>query len=405
MAIEFRPVRADEMTQYTYMDHVGFGNSTAEEELTRSLERNPLRAEDTLVAFEDGEQIAHMAALPFNMRWNGRDIDCAGVVDVTTLPSHRRRGLVLQLMTRYFAQMKERGQPVAMLWASMAAIYQRFGYGIAYTMRSYDFDPRHLRLVDEIDTPGRIRMIKQTDAIPPLAAVYERFATPRTLMLRRDEKWWRDWVLRPWRLPPWLVAVYEENGEAQGYAIYTPEVKTPDQPGPYQQLQVVELAWNSPAAHRALLRLLAGYDLAYSVRFWRQPDDDPLLYQAQEPRLLHTNVRDGTLVRIVDAQRCLQERGYDGDGRLVLALQDELCPWNSGVYELSVEAGCATVKRSDAEPSLSCSMRALAILCSGRQSATELAHIGTLASTDTSVLRTADALFHTAYAPFCADGF
>ncbi len=405
MAIEFRPVRADEMTGYTYIDHVGFGNSTAEEELTRSLERNPLRAEDTLAAFEDGEHVAHMAAFPFNMRWNGRDIDCAGVIDVMTLPTHRRRGLVRQLMTRYFARMQERGQPVAMLWASMAAIYQRFGYGIAYTMRSYDFDPRHLRFVDEIDAPGRIRLIKSGDAIPLLAAVYARFAAPRTLMLRRDETWWRNWVLRAWRLPPWLVAVYEEDGEAQGYAIYTPEARTLDQPGPYQQLQVVELAWNSPAAQRALIKLLAGYDLAYSVRIRPQPVDDPLLYHAQEPRLLHANVRDGTLVRIIDAQRCLQERGYDGEGRLVLGLQDELCPWNSGVYELSVESGCASVKRSNAEPSLSCSMRALAILCSGRQSATELARIGALANADAGVLRTADVLFHTAYAPFCADGF
>ncbi len=406
MAIEFRPITADEMDQYTLMDQIGFGGSTAPDEIKRVNERTMVRPEYTLCAYEGDTQVAHMAAFPGSMRWNGRDIACAGIVDVTTLPTHRRRGLVRGLMTRYFLRMRKENRPVAMLWASMAAIYQRFGYGIAFTMRRCDFDPRHLRFVDEIATPGRTRLLSHEEAIPLIAAAYARFAAPRTLMLHRDPQWWARWVLRPWRTPPWLVAVYEEDGDVQGYVIYSPLNRTNDRsPGPPQQLQVSELIWNTPAAHRALVALLAGHVLASSILLYNQPVDDPLFYQAQEPRLLGAAARDGTLLRLVDVEQALAGRGYDGDGRLVLAVEDDLCPWNTGSFELSVDGGHAEVRRVTAESDIWLSPRALAILCAGRQSATELARIGTIAGTEADALKTADALFRTAYAPFCADDF
>jgi predicted acetyltransferase len=115
--------------------------------------------------------------------------------------------------------------------------------------------------------------------------------------------------------------------------------------------------------------------------------------------------RDGTLVRIVDVQQALEGRGYNGDGRLTFALSDDLCPWNTGTWELSAEGGAGRVKRSGADPALCLTPRALAILASGHLLATTLVHAGIIPSADAQALRTADAIFRTAYAPFCPDGF
>ena len=407
MPVEYRPARPEEMRKFIYSGHVGFGNSTADEAVDRGVDRAIARPEHTLCAFEDGEPVSKMATLPFVMRWNGRDVKCGGVTHVTTLPTHRRQGHLRELMTRGLAAMKEAGQPVGMLWASMAAIYQRFGWGIAFTERIYEFDPRHLRFADEIPVPGRMRMIAQGDAHPVLQPGYDRFAEPRTLMLRRDPEWWTSVVLRPW-LPtasPWLISLYEENGDPLGYVIYGVEHRSPTHPLPDQQLNVVELAWTTPAAHRALVQYLAGHDLAYSVRMSRMPSDDPLFYQAQEPRLLGAMDWDGTLVRIVDVAGALESRGYDGAGRFTFSLTDDLCPWNTGAWELTADGGNATVRRTDLQPSLCLTPRVLAILASGHLSATTLAHIGLILNPDGQALRTADAIFRTAYAPFCADGF
>ena len=415
MALEYRPPRAEELVDLVYSTNVGFGGSTAAERIERDHARMEadLRLDWLLCAFDDGVLASTIMTLPFVLYWNRRQINCGGVTAVTTLPTHRRRGHLRELMTRAFATMRDCGQPLAMLWASMAAIYQRFGYGIASTNWSYSFNPRDLRFVDEIATPGRVRLVKSHDAPPVIGETYERFAALRSLMLRRDAEiipnrsWWTNNRLRRWRpeQAPFLVAVYEEERQVLGYVIYDVTQHDDWQPGPDQELLVSDLVWLTPAAHRALIRYLAGYDLVRTIRILHLPVDDPLFYHAQEPRLLNTPVWDGTLIRIVDLKAALEGRGYDADGRLVLALHDELCPWNSGVWELWVEGSTARVCRSDAEPALWVAPRALAMLASGCQSATMLARIGLLPATDQRVLATADAIFRTACAPLCLDDF
>lgn len=407
MTIEYRPATAAEFPRFVYTDAIGFGGSTAEATLTQRIERTLDKPEQTLCAFEDGEPVAQMATIPFTMRWNGRDIGCGGVTSVSTLPSHRRQGHVRELMTRSFATMRDAQQPVAMLWASMAAIYQRFGYGIAFTRWHDAFNPRELRFVDEIPTPGRVRLVKSGEARPVIEGCYTRFAAPRTLLLHRSPKVWERAILQPWspEMTPFLVAVYEEGGETLGYTIYQVDRRPQGTPGPFLDLTARELVWQTPAAHRALVRFLASYDLAATVRILQLPVDDPLFYHVQEPRALAVNALDGTLVRIVDVAPALEGRGYDRDGCFRFRLSDDLCPWNTGGWELAVEGGEARIRPSPTEPAICLLPRALAMLASGYTSATMLARLGLIAGGDAAALAAADALFATTHAGVCLDMF
>jgi predicted acetyltransferase len=407
MTVEYRMLRSEEARDRSYAGRLGFGDSTADADIDRALERTRLTPDMYMAAIDDGAIASQVAVYPMTMRWNGRDIGCAGVTAVSTLPTHRRRGYLRELMTRWFAKMREEDQPVAMLWASMAAIYQRFGYGICYTRLRGDFDPRHLRFVDAMAIPGRTRMVKSSEARPVVAGVYERYAAPRTLMLERDELTWERTYLSPWdpKAPPYLVVVYEEEGEALGYATYEIKQHQRNVPGPDQEVRLWDFAWTTPAAHRALISHIVGYDLAFSVHMDMMPVDDPLFHHVQEPRLLGLSAVDGTLVRIVDVVAALEGRGYDCDGRVRFGIEDDMCPWNTGTWELTVEGGSARVKPAGAAADVCLTPRALAMLASGYQSATTLVRIGLIPSADASALRSADDLFRTACAPLCADHF
>jgi predicted acetyltransferase len=406
MAVEFRPARPEEMREFAYSGQVAFGGSTADDAVEREM-RWPMRAEWTLCAFDDGVMASKMGTIPLVMRWNGRDVACGGVSAVTTLPSHRRRGYLRELMTRAFAAMRDEGRPLAMLWASMAAIYQRFGFGVGFTGLLYDFDPRHLRFVDDLAPTGRTRLLAPAEARPAMEPIYRRFAEGRTLMLHREPFHWDHFVMDTWGpdAPPPLVVAYEEAVGRLGYAIYTVDHRRRDVPGPNQQVVVRELVWLTAAAHRALVGYFAGYDLADSVRILRLPSDDPLFHHAQEPRLLNTRVRDGTLVRIIDLVPALEGRGYGGDGSVTLGLVDDLCPWNTGAWRLTVEGGQARVKPCGDPPELHLTPRPLAMLASGHQSASMLARAGIIPPAEPATLRTADATFATDYAPYCIEGF
>ena len=406
MAIEFRAARPDEMDEYAYSGRVGFGRSTAPVDLERDRVERPMQPEWTLCAFEDGVLAAKMAMLPFTISWNGGWIDCGGVTAVSTLPTHRRRGLVGELMRRSMAAMREAGQPVAMLWATMSAIYQRFGYGNGFTNLLYDFDARRLSFVDEIETPGRCQLLDVAEVRPTIDGVYERFASQRTLMLRRGDDWWpRALHLLAGAEAPLLAASYEEQGKVLGYVVYGIDDARAWGRRRDQRLQVFDLVWTTPAAHRALIQLLAGYDLAHSVRFPSLPADDPLFHQVQEPRLLNGSLTDGALVRIVDLAPALEGRQFDADGRLTFALRDELCPWNTGTWRLDVEGGTASAKAAGGDASLMLSPCALAMLVCGYQSATALARAGLIACGDDDALERTSNLFRTRAAPFCMDHF
>ena len=58
-------------------------------------------------------------------------LPAAGVTFVAVLPTYRRRGVLSSLMRRQLADVRDRGEPLAILWASEAVIYGRYGYGRA----------------------------------------------------------------------------------------------------------------------------------------------------------------------------------------------------------------------------------------------------------------------------------
>ena len=61
----------------------------------------------------------------------GAAVPTAAVTVVTVHPPYRRRGLLTPMMTHQLEKVAERGEPLAVLWASESLIYGRFGYGPA----------------------------------------------------------------------------------------------------------------------------------------------------------------------------------------------------------------------------------------------------------------------------------
>ena len=65
------------------------------------------------------------------------------VDDVAVIPTHRRRGILTQMIRSQLAQMRERGEHMAALGASESLIYERFGFGIATWSARWKIDRRH----------------------------------------------------------------------------------------------------------------------------------------------------------------------------------------------------------------------------------------------------------------------
>jgi predicted acetyltransferase len=368
---------------------------------------NTMQPELTYCAFEDGKLATTYAEWPLTMRFNGSSAPIAGVTFVGTLPVYRRRGYLRKIITDRFKILREQGErAVAALYASRAAIYQRYGYAVVSTQSSYNFDPRYLQFSVPQDVLGAFRELAE-DEFPLLVELYRRFRADKTGYIHRPRAMWDAGVLVA---PPTggrlNKVVYQENGEPLAYLVYVMESPPGgDSPGPTQRLTIRDLVWLTPAAYRAVWNYIANMDLVSNVMWFRVPSDDPLPHLLLEPRMLRKTSGDGLLARIIDVEKALPQRRYDEEGTLTFEISDDLCPWNQGRWKLDASIEGSSVSRTNEEPQVTMPISTLAMLMFGQISASEAAQMARMAVGDDSALPLWDKVMRTKSRPFCADGF
>ena len=406
MTIEIRPVRSDEMTS---AKDVAASTIVMPPGIFPPEFTDGITPEMTLCAFVDGNLATSYAAWPLMMRLNGASVPVAGVTFVGTLPVYRRRGCLRRVATRHFEMMYERGeQAIAILHASHAAIYQRYGYAVVSTRKSYRIAPMHLSPTTEFVMPQghAIKDVSRENDHTAFYDIYNQFILDRTGYLERTPRMWRMGVLMP-PMPSTILQkiIYTEAGRPSGYLIYSaePHVDANGQLG--QRIVVRDFAWLTPHAYLGLVTYFMPMDLAHEIVWPKVPEDDPLPHLLLEPRYLFPTMADGILGRMVDLERALTHRRYDHEGQIVMEVRDPICHWNRGRWKITTTTGRAIVSRSDEPAELYMTIDTLTLLFFGQVSATQASRMGRLKAMNTAVLFVADRLFETRYKPFCADIF
>ena len=400
MAVEIRPALEPEMGQFAENIRYAFASDLA----------IPVRPEWSLCAFVDGTLATTFAAWPLTVRWNGTALRVAGVTCVSTAPEHRRRGLLRAVMERSFREQRESGLSIAILWASMAAIYQRYGYGPVTRSIGYTLDPRRVALLDSSRPAGSTERIASDEILAAVKPIYIAHVADRTLALHRASATWEAGPLHSAAGQPIHATLYRDaGGDPRGYVIYETHGpgKVPGAPSPpNQRLAVRDLAALDAEAHRALWQHLLCHDLVCQIDTCALPADDPTPLLVQEPRELGRHTRDGVWMRVVDVERALGSRPLGASGELVIQIRnDELCPWNDGSYHLESGSSEVSVRRTGRGADLVLPPRTLAPLLSGTHSASALLRAGLLDAKDPETLARADRMFATTHTPHCTDTF
>jgi predicted acetyltransferase len=417
MTLEIRPYSADEKDAFNRVPSIVFGNySGVPFSQVPEERRGPdmIPPEISLCAFEDGTLASTYAAYPFVMRLNGAKAPAAGVTCVGTLPQFRRRGHLRKIMEHDFRRRYEqRMEPIAILLASIAAIYQRYGYAVCSSRVALSIDPRDINIVPSIPPATGTWREASKDELPLLQSMYRQFTGPRNGALHRAPVMWDAQVLGtvpnpgdPANFGPSLLAVYEEHGTPQAYVAYAAKWvnEFDDGAGPGQRVMVRDYVWHTASAYRAMWDYMKNFDLAKRVMLPNTPADDPAFDIMLDPRELHATRFDWLLGRIIDVERALPLRPY-GEGRVVFDVRDEMCPWNADRWALEAGPDGALITRTKETPSLSLDVSALAQILFGQVSPTQAVRIGRAESTPATDLDLWDGMFRTAYTPFCPDGF
>jgi predicted acetyltransferase len=409
MDVEIRPVTAEELPAFIPAVSLAFGDQPSAEEVSGwAVMTDPTR---TLAAF-DGDTIVATAGIEtMELTVPGEvQLGVAGITAVSVRPTHRRRGLLSQLMTRQLDDVAAAGEPVAILTASESGIYRRFGYGIASYQVAVALETRFAAFSRPLEDQGRVEILDKEAARRELPAIHDRARRIQTGDISRREAWWDiacddpEWARRDGG-PSFFAVHRDATGEVGGWTTYRIERSWPDGIA-HNVAHIGDLGATDPRSEAALWRFLLDLDLVSEVRSPKRPTDEALRHRLSEPRRLRTTtLRDDLWLRILDVPAALGARRYLIDGELVLEVVDPFRPRTDGRYLLvggPSGAECTPTDRP-ADLSLDISTLGTAYLGLARFGLQEPA--GLVTELRPGALRQAEIMFRGSDVPFCRTPF
>ena len=341
-----RPVTPEEFDDfYRVAMHAFHGSPLSEGD--RELSLASLEFDRSLAAF-DGKQVVGTAAVyTYQLSVPGhRTLPAAGVTWVSVLPSHRRRGVLSSMMRQQLDDVRDRGEPLAVLWASESVIYPRYGYGRSMWHTDFTLHRGEGTLANAFLGDGRMRLriTSPEAALPELAKVYDAVLPSRPGFIARNETWWGRAIYDPADsrrgASPLHCLLAEDQSGPRGYALYSGQSQWDEVSLPGGVLRVREMIADGPAAGAALWADLLSRDLTTDFHVYKRPIDDPLLFQLADPRRARPLLKDALWTRITDVPAALAGRGYSAPVDVVIEVRDGLIPANAGRWHLTA-AGVA----------------------------------------------------------------
>lgn len=355
----------------------------------------------------DGEACGGVGSFPFELTLpGGATVPVSGVSDVGVLPTHRRRGVLRALVERQLDDAAGRGDVAAVLHASEARIYRRFGYGAATRWRQVEIDSRRSEFHEGWPDPGgEYRLVPREDAIEPCSVAHDAARRVHPGGLSRSESWWQ---LVLGELPLYIgggrrrmVLVHrDDSGTPDGYAIY--EVRQDWSSGQAaHELHVWELVAVSESVELGLWRALLDHDLVATVT--GPISVDSVLWDALvDPRQARVKWEQDLLwARILDVPTALSTRAYGAPGGLTLEVVDGLRPAEGGTFEVEAAGTQASCRRVRGGAELRVDVADLGACWLGGGSFRRLVRAGRVAELAEGAAARADAMFRTDPMPWC----
>lgn len=353
----------------------------------------------SLAWFDDGRIVGTTSAFTRALTVPGATVPCAAVAAVSVAPTHRRRGLLTAMMRRQLDDLRDRGEPLAALWASEGAIYGRFGYGIAALQVSMVARRPAARLAVAPEDAEPLVAGLAGDHVEAMRAVHDRVRVGRPGMLDRPGPWWPDRLYDPESRRDGAEPLHAVLAD-DGYALYAVKAHGGDD-GPDGEVRIRELVAATRESHARLWAFLLDQDLTATTSWHQAPLDEPLFLMLANARAVRRTLGDGLWVRLVDVAAALSVRAYATDVDVVLEVRDSFCPWNEGRYHLTGDE-CT---RTDADADLALDVDTLASAYLGGTTLAELGAAGRVRELTPGALARASRALRGDVAPWCPETF
>ncbi len=347
----------DERELMAYADAASDAFSMTPEEARAKFSQ--LGPETMRVIRRRGRIVAGLLRHPAHQWFWGRRLSCAAIGAVATVPEARGEGIGLQIMQTVVREAHRDGIAVSALYPATRRFYGLAGYELAgghYETTLF---------IQRVAVRARDLEIREAEPadLPALARAHARAVAQDCGPLDRYAPEWQEGV-QIWA-PPCKSYVVLRKGRIEGHMRRLIVRKD-------QTINTREFFAATPEAGRRMLGFIADHRTqGEKILLFGRPFD-PLLMMMPE-LAFQVRARDWWMLRVVDVERALRERGYApaAAGRMVLSVQDDLVSENQGRFTLEVADGRGRVRRGG-RGGVRIDIRGLAALFTGHLSAAQL---------------------------------
>lgn len=331
----------------------------------------------------------------------GGRVSAESVGFVSVPPEWRGRRVSVALMREHLLEAHREGSALSVLYSARARLYRGVGYETAGRRNMIEVPirsvgPRSLDGADDV----RVREMCASD-LDALKSLYSSCVRGFNGALDRDEWFWA-YTLGAYgkRMRP--AFVFERDGQMTGYVVLV----TGDHIGRKRgsELHIYDLQFRDAPTARAIVRFLTGFTSTRGTMLMPGDTSHPLFDHLDE--LWHQVIgTDLWMLRIVDVERAVSERGYSSclSGGVVVEIEDDLLGHNQGVWSIEVGSGKGAASRTNEPARVRLSIGAFASIFSGFVSASQM-HLNGRLEGDPEAVGVLDGLF-AATTPWMIDDF
>jgi predicted acetyltransferase len=330
--------------RYAELSHAAF-DVPISRELRMLAEVDPSQV---LVGEFDGQVVAQAFVHRLGCWINGRVMTTAGVAGLVTAEGYRSRGFATELLGSLLERLRDTAVPLATLYPSTYRLYQRMGWAVGDRTLRYSgfgsaFAPANVP-EREGDAGVECRPLVLGD-LSTIAAVRQSCGSLVHGRIERDIFGWRLRILEEFSSgsSTWNLAVHRDStGAPDGYAYY---VRAHD-----GSVLVQELLASRPTAHQRLLAYLATTTGTTRLTLMTNTAFPTMARRVSSAQHLRVDVVPHlqAMHRIVDVRSAFEDRQVsdaDANGKCVLRVLDESCPWNAGDWHIEWEGGHITCNK------------------------------------------------------------
>ncbi|MCK4848723.1 MAG: GNAT family N-acetyltransferase, partial [Candidatus Heimdallarchaeota archaeon] len=320
-------------------------------------------------SFDGEDLVASSAFFSTLISIRQKELPMAGIWGVATKPTHRKKGLIKEILSYILKEMYSSDILISTLYPFKFSFYEKFGWKLANENHRY-----HLEIDNFITRPVN-RTVREVTQLDQIKEVYSKIVSSckYNYITKRTDKEWRM-KINP-KKPGYLFVCYDENEKPCGYLIERFLEHEPlrseglDKAG--ETIYLSEIFWYDRETRQALFNFLKTHvdHRKYIVFSSAEPN---LLASLKEARIKANEVFTGSMARIVNLKAIIESFDYPMDTEFILHVKDEICDWNNGNFTIKISNGHAFLERSDKDPEVTIDIGSLTQMVVGFTNASQL---------------------------------